>query len=125
MQLDCFTPLSYKAALIRATENECIPRGGGALAGQLGRCLKTIDEIGPHGDRVLFLSWAEQWYFSLESVGFHNSEKKSVIMGLTIAEILNILKEEQKLHCSRCLFHGAWWPVKSGTFMRTQRNGFF
>ena len=30
------------------------PGAVGALAGQLGRCLKTIDEIGPHEDRVLF-----------------------------------------------------------------------
>ena len=28
------------------------------LAGQLGRCLKTVDEIGPHEDRVLFSSVA-------------------------------------------------------------------
>ena len=39
-------------------------------------------------------------------------------MGLKVAEIFNILKEEQNitLHCCRCLFHGAWWPVKRGTF---------
>ena len=52
--LDCFAPLSYKTAFIRAIERECIPRGRGALAGQLRRCLKTIVEIGPHEDRVLF-----------------------------------------------------------------------
>ena len=57
MWLDCFAPLSYKTALIRATEREYIPRGNGALAGQLGRSLKTIDKIGPHEDRVLFSSW--------------------------------------------------------------------
>ena len=45
-------------ALIRATVRECVPRGGVVLAGQLGRCLKTIDEIGPHEDRVLFSSRA-------------------------------------------------------------------
>ena len=33
MRLDCFSSLSYKTALIRATESECIPRGDGALAG--------------------------------------------------------------------------------------------
>ena len=43
--LDCFASLSYKMALIRATEREPIPRGAGALAGQLERFLKTIDEI--------------------------------------------------------------------------------
>ena len=53
-----FAPLSYKTAIVRATESECIPRGGGALAGQVGRCLKTIYEIGPHEDRVLFSSRA-------------------------------------------------------------------
>ena len=66
MWLDCFAPLSYKTALIRATERECIPRGGGALAGQLGRCLKTIDEIGPHEDKVLFQAGQ---YTALSSVG--------------------------------------------------------
>ena len=94
-------------ALIRATERECIPRDGGALAGQLGRCLKTIDEKGLYEDRVHFFKpgsaqrchrlKAEQWYFSLKSEGFHSSEKKSVMMGLTVAEIFNIPKEEQTI----------------------------
>ena len=55
-----------QTALIRATERECIPRGGGPLAGQLGRCFKTIDEIGPQEDRVLFQAGQ---YTALSSVG--------------------------------------------------------
>ena len=64
-------------------------------------CLKTIDEIGPHEDWVLFQAGQ---YTALSSVGILVWKvkvlqllKKSVIMGLTVEEIFNILKDEQTI----------------------------